>query len=480
MLKIQEGVSRDVAADTCIVGPGNMVGLEGQAWKSLRSVFNPGFSASHLITLIPYIVDSGLVFLDLLREKAKTNELVELDPLSIGFAIDVIGKVVMDTDFDSQKRPHPIVTHFRKQVGLMPNGTTIGPFDNINLVRPIRLWWNGRILDRVLGDEIDNKVAARQRLRANMNGTLEKAGGNKARNRSIVDLALDAYEKEAAENAKAGRRTPSFRSMAIDSIKTFIFAGHDTTSSTISYTMYLLHLHPHVHKRFVKELASVYGLNITAQQMGDLMKQDPHSINKLEYLTCIVKEVLRLFSPASTIRELIRPEDVATTKTTYLTDPKTGKQYPMAGFHIWVTATMIHRNETYFPDPISFIPERFLPPSHPESKFPHAGLHRPEGKDAWRPFEKGSRNCIGQELAMMEAKVVIALIVAGGIDFTAEYDGKKIEVGDWKPVETRDEYVDGKPGKERMTIEGHRPYQVLYGAARPAGGMSGRLSLRKG
>src|ERR1700761_7512487 len=53
-----------------LLGPSNMVSLEGQAWKSLRSIFNPGFSASHLITLVPYIVDSSLVFLDVLREKA--------------------------------------------------------------------------------------------------------------------------------------------------------------------------------------------------------------------------------------------------------------------------------------------------------------------------------------------------------------------------------------------------------------------------
>jgi hypothetical protein len=149
---------------------------------------------------------------------------------------------------------------------------------------------------------------------------------------------------------------------------------------------------------------------------------------------------------------------------------------------------MIHRNEAYFPRPIEFIPERFIPSKTP---FPDCKLHTPAGKDAWRPFEKGPRNCIGQELAMMEIKVVLALVVRE-IDFTAEFDGVRIEpalpgtkdedaekVLRWKPVETRDEYADGVAGTQRMTIEGHRAYQMLQGAARPVGGMPGRLMLRK-
>ncbi|OCT50551.1 aflN/ verA/ monooxygenase [Cladophialophora carrionii] len=469
-----------------LLGPSNMVSLEGQAWKSLRSIFNPGFSASHLITLVPYVVDSSLVLLDLLREKAETNEVVELDPLTIGFAIDIIGKVVMDSDFDSQKRPHPIVTTFRKQVHLMPTASSIGPLDDINLLRPLRLWWNRRKLDRLLGAEIDKKVAARKTLQkqplqpANGNGN-GKGNGHvsdkkpaKERKRSVVDLALDAYEKEVASGA-AGVVTSSFRSMAIDSIKTFIFAGHDTTSATISYTMYLLHLHPKVYKRLVAELDDVYGSDTSAEAKAALIKDDPHSINKLEYLTAVIKEVLRLFPAASTIRELKAPSDVSAVKATSIIDPSTGKECPLVGFDIWPVAHMIHRNEAYFPQPLAFIPERFIPS---ETPFPDAKLHTPDGKDAWRPFEKGPRNCIGQELAMMEAKVVIALTVKD-VDFTAEFDGQKIEPGDWIPTETKDEFKDGVSGEVRHTVEGHRPYQVLCGAARPRGGMSGRLKLRE-
>jgi cytochrome P450 len=316
---------------TKLLGSSNMVGLDGQAWKSLRTIFNPGFAATHLNTLVPYVVDAGIVFLDLLRSKAATNELVQLDPLSIGFAIDVIGKVVMDSDFDSQKQPHPIVTTFRKQVTLMPTASSIGPFDDINLLRPLRLWWNQRKLDNLLGAEIDKKVAARQAE------TKTAPTEKKDRKRSIVDLALDAYEKEAAQQ-QSGQMGSSFRNMAIDSIKTFIFAGHDTTSATISYTMYLLHLHPPVWKTLVAELDEVFGKDVSTADMAEQIKTSPHILNKLEYMTAVNKEVLRLFPPASTIRELKRAGDVAATKNTFVTDPATGKSYPMTGFDMWPVA----------------------------------------------------------------------------------------------------------------------------------------------
>ena len=479
-----------------------MVGLDGQQWKVLRAIFNPGFSASHLISLVPLIVDSTLVFLDILREKAQTGELISLDTYSTRYTIDIIGKIVMDTDFHAQTgpSPHPIVTTFRRQVDLMPSATSVGPLDDINLGREVRIWWNMRKLDSLIGAEIDERVAARNAAQqtAKASSTQEKKKGFKDRKRSVIELALDAYDQEAAAgNAGGGKgknaggtgtgMNSSFRALAIDSIKTFIFAGHDTTSATISYSMYLLHLHKDVHAKLVAELDRVYGSGsgagtgddsnstATAAEIAEQIMSDPHSINKLEYMTAVIKEVLRLFPPASTLRELLRPADIAASKDTVLpADPKTGrKSLPLAGFHIWPVALMIHRNDAYFPDPIKFVPERFLPSQTP---YPDAKLHTPAGKDAWRPFEKGPRNCIGQELAMIETKIALALVVKD-LDFTAEYAGQKIET--WTPIETVDEYKDGKPGVERLTIEGHKPYQVLHGAARPKDGMTGRLSLRR-
>ncbi|KAI1611940.1 cytochrome P450 [Exophiala viscosa] len=459
-----------------LLGKLNMVTMEGQQWKFLRSIYNPGFSASHLVTLVPYIVDSTVVFLDILREKARTNELIKLDFYSTRYTIDIIGKIVMETDFDSQTRDHPIVTTFRKQVEMMPVVTSGIPLLDFRPLNEIRLWRNERKLDALIGAEIDKRIALRNQERQSGQAN---ASGTKDRKRSILDLAIEAYDKETSavnstsRNSSTNHLMTSFRTTAIDSVKTFIFAGHDTTSATISYTMYLLHLHPEVHGKLIAELNSVFGSDTmsTSTSLADAIKRDPHALNKLEYMSAVIKEVLRLFPPASTLREW----SAATGKEDAMFDPKTGQTYPLKGWDLWPVATMIHRNDDFFPDPVKFVPERFLPTQTP---YPDAKLHTPAGKDAWRPFEKGPRNCIGQELAMLETKIAFSLVLPE-LDFTAEYDGKQINEGDWVPVETRDEYKDGRPGVERMTIEGHKPYQVLLGAARPRDGMTGRLSLRR-
>lgn len=71
---------------------------------------------------------------------------------------------------------------------------------------------------------------------------------------------------------------------------------------------------------------------------------------------------------------------------------------------VWINNHTIHRRADLFPEPDSFIPERFLPAESPDR-------YQEIPKDAWRPFEKGPRNCIGQELALLEIRIVVALTI---------------------------------------------------------------------
>ena len=368
----------------------------------------------------------------------------------------------------------------------MPPAASVNPLENINFIRPIKRWLNGRKLDRLIGEELDKRfVSSASQSNGHANGAATPKGDRK---RSVVDLALQTYQKDfqtpsatataaaaAATTTSTARMDPTFRSTAIDQIKTFIFAGHDTTSSTIAYTFYLLHTHPVTVARLRAELDAVLGPSRTSPAT---LKASPHLLNALPYTTAVFKETLRLFPPASTLR-YASPDSGLT-----LTDPKTGTKYPLAGCEVWPASVAIHRHERYFPRPLDFVPERFMPPSSPEfGEFVDSlpGRRAPDvHKDAWRPFEKGPRNCIGQELAVLETKVILALTVRE-FDFAVRFPA----VAGW-PDGTRSDGSDGGVRCEsveertpRWTVEGHRCVQVLKGSAKPMGGMPGVVVLRQ-
>jgi cytochrome P450 len=73
----------------------DLVTMEGQQWKKWRTIFNPGFSPSHLLSLVPLMVEDVQVFVENLRERAAKDEIFQLESLTTNLAIDVIGRVAL-------------------------------------------------------------------------------------------------------------------------------------------------------------------------------------------------------------------------------------------------------------------------------------------------------------------------------------------------------------------------------------------------
>ncbi|KAL4965960.1 cytochrome P450 [Aspergillus stella-maris] len=86
----------------------------------------------------------------------------------------------------------------------------------------------------------------------------------------------------------------------------------------------------------------------------------------------------------------------------YIKDPETGRAYPTEGCLVWPISVGLHRHAaTWGPDSSIFRPTRFL-----ETSAKSASM-----RDAFVPFSRGPRNCIGQDLAMTEAKIILALSI---------------------------------------------------------------------
>ncbi|KAH8673503.1 cytochrome P450 [Xylariales sp. PMI_506] len=468
------------------LGEANIVSLEGHSWKQVRSMFNPGFSATNVMTMADYIVDACLEFKNVWRELASKGDLIELDEYTTRLTIDIIGKATLDVDMKAQRQLHPIVKYFRERVTLMPPGDAVLPWQGVDVFRPWKLWRNGIKLNGAINEELNQKIVRRAKELEDE----ERGAGCSAPKKSIIDLALKGYEKDmsmSAEDQKNPTRilrpadlSPSLRDSLVTQIKAFFFAGHDTTSSTICWCYYLLHRNPEVQAKLKAELDSFFP---PGTDSAAAIRKDPYIVNKLEYTIAVIKETLRIFPPASTLRH-INDKTVTPEMVTTIVDPRTGQQLPIVDAHIWPAAHFVHRNSRFFPEPTKFVPERFIPSQTP---YPDSELFTAAGKDAWRPFEKGPRNCVGQELAMLETKIIIAL-TAREFDFVLEYPGEEADLQWPIPDTTAEELSEmtayGKGIRngtiKPVIVEGHRIWSWLAGSAKPNGGCPGRVYVREG
>jgi cytochrome P450 len=162
-----------------------------------------------------------------------------------------------------------------------------------------------------------------------------------------------------------------------DEAMTLFGAGHETTAVALTWAWYLLSQHPEVEQKLLDELDLVLGGR--TPMLTDLPK--------LQYTEMVVKEAMRLYPPAwGTVRENM--EDLTLG----------GYALPKNSITI-LNFYGIHRDARFFENPNEFRPERFSPEN--EKLIP---------KYAYTPFGGGPRVCIGNQFAMMEAKLILATL----------------------------------------------------------------------
>jgi sterigmatocystin biosynthesis cytochrome P450 monooxygenase len=298
-------------------------------------------------------------------------------------------------------------------------------------IRPLVLWYNRGVMRRLLLAEIDKRFAE---IRA------KEAGGT--RSRSVLALALQTY---LDDRPKGAALDADFRAAVAPQLCLFLFAGHDTTGTTLVYCYHLLAQNPAALARLRAEHDEVFGRDPAQAQAA--ISADPAKLNSIPYTLGVIKEVLRLHSPASVLR-------VGRAGVSVVDDD--GAQYSTEGCNVWVLNDCLQRNERYWEDADAFRPERWL-------VGPEDPLYPP--KHAWRPFSAGPRNCIGQSLAMLELKTVLVM-TAREFDVQAAYD-------EWDKTHP--------PGKRIVEHRGSRVYAAEKGGGglHPASGYPCRVTLRK-
>ncbi|KAI9694887.1 MAG: hypothetical protein M1822_000503 [Bathelium mastoideum] len=404
----------------------DLITLEGQPWKTWRNIFQPGFSTSYLMTKVPEMVKDILTYCDTLRERAAKGEMFQMDPLTVNLNLDIIGRLAIDTHFNAQRIKNPFTTALRAQIRWLSFGHEANLFERWHLLRPFAQRWNARKMVLFVSNALDDRYS---RSRP------EKDLTRKERSRTIVDLALENYLTEHIKSESEDEEMDAtFKEAAICQIRTFLFAGHDTSSSTLCYCYHLLSKHPKTRNLVMQEHDNFLGPDV--KKAAFKISENPHILNQLNYTLAVIKETLRLYPPASSTRSgepgysLILPD---------------GRQCPTDGFLVWSNHVAIHRNPDCWKRPDEFLPERWLVEKD-DALFPSVS-------GAWRSFEFGPRNCIGQQLALLEIKLVLALTVR-----------------EFHVVSAYEEWDRATKPKGPKTVNEDRAYQILTGAAHPSDG----------
>ncbi|XP_062995235.1 cytochrome P450 4A4-like [Elgaria multicarinata webbii] len=353
------------------IGKGLLV-LHGPKWFQHRRLLTPGFHYDILKPYIALIADSTKVMLDkwekLIGEDAvKSLEMFEHISL---MTLDSIMKCAFSSQSSTQSN-RDLDSYIKAVYDLtyLTSWRVRNVFYQNDLI--FRCSSVGRrFLEACrLAHQHTEKVIEERKKSFKGEAELEKI--RKKRYLDFLDILLCAKDENGVGLSDEDLRAE---------VDTFMFEGHDTTASGLSWTLYAMAQNPEHQQRCREEIMHTLGDRDTVQW---------DDLGKIPYTTMCIKESLRLHPPVPAVSRQL-------SKSITFCDGRTLPEGTLVTIHIYC----IHRNPSVWQDPEVFDPTRF---SSEKSSQRHS--------HAFVPFAAGPRNCIGQQFAMNEMKVALAQIL---------------------------------------------------------------------
>lgn len=387
-----------------IMGKG-LIPADLDTWKQRRRVIAPGFHSSYLEAMARLFTDCAdrtvLKFDKLLeQEESRGGKAIELD-LEAEFsslALDIIGLGVFNYDFGSISKESPVIQAVYGTLFEAEHRSTFYiPYWKIPLARwlvPRQRKFQNDL--KVINDCLDGLIQ-------NAKETREEADVEKLQQRDYLNL----------KDASLLRFLVDMRGVDVDDrqlrddLMTMLIAGHETTAAVLTWAVFLLAQHPVKMKKAQSEIDAVLGQGRTTFE----------SLKKLEYLRLIVVESLRLYpQPPLLIRRSLKSDKLP---GGYNGD-KDGYEIP-AGTDVFLSVYNLHRSPYFWDKPNEFEPERFLVPKESSiegwagfdpSRSPGALYPNEIISDfAFLPFGGGPRKCVGDQFALMESTIALAMLL---------------------------------------------------------------------
>jgi len=346
---------------------------EGKEWKRHRRLISGAFHHEFLRDMVPDVVQ----ICDKMLEDLKTKSLENVNIMHEFQAItgELIGRLFFGEEFSKYKLRGIPVAHFLADLIARMSAENFSlsvlmfgsRFLDLGLTKTHR----GILSDTKLFRDFSTEVIERKFAEVSLDPKTAKET-----RKNIIDVLL----AQRAENPNDQLSNDEI----LEEFVTFFSAGMDTTGHTITLATYYLHQNPQYRERLMQEVK---------ENFTDISTITMETLYKCDLATAFMKEVLRFQHPAGAIFDRIAGED-----------HKLGNLKIKKGTSVNIGYVANNFNPDYHDNVDTFDPDRWLTASKTKestSKDPYIYI----------PFSAGSRNCIGQHFAMIQARVIFCLFL---------------------------------------------------------------------
>jgi cytochrome P450 len=336
----------------------------GPAWWRNRRLAQPSFHKQRLAGFAAVMSSSSADFVERLGQLGARGAPIDLVPEFSRLTLRILGHCLFERDLtdeaDAVGGALQVVLHhtIEKLSALLPMPGVVPTPKNLRFRSALRA------LDRV----VLSLIAERRR-----------AGADRG---DLLSMLLAARDEETGE----GLDDRQLR----DEVMTLLLAGHETTAMALSWTFYLLSLHPDARRTLERELDATL-VGGAAAGGADLPR--------LRYTRMVLDESLRLYPPAWVVTRSADGDD------------EIGGFTVPAGSRVLVSPYVTQHDPALWEDPEGFDPERFAPGAqHGQGGQAGQGGEDERPRYAYFPFGGGPHLCIGAGFAIMEATIVLATV----------------------------------------------------------------------
>ncbi|KAM0041139.1 putative cytochrome P450 [Helianthus debilis subsp. tardiflorus] len=348
-----------------------LLSLKGEKWALHRKIITPTFHMENLKLLVPMATSSVVRMLDKWLDMSNTDEVeIEVSQWYQNLTEETVTRTAFGTSYEDGKHIFQLQAQQMVLASEAFQKVTIPGYRFLPTKRNRESWRLEKEIKKCL-----MKVIERRRENWDKEGM---ENGPK----DLLGLMIKASTKESENISPATAPAAAITARDIaEECKSFFFAGEQTTSNLLTWTTVLLAMHPQWQVIARDEVLKVCGPR-------DIPTKD--DVSKLKTLTMILNESLRLYPPI--VASIRRAK----------TDVQLGGCKVPGGTELLIPILAVHHDQAIWGnDANEFNPARFSEGIARAAKHPVSFI----------PFGIGVRTCIGQNLAMLQAKLTLAIIL---------------------------------------------------------------------